>query len=392
MNNWPSIINKEVYLKNLLEVLESDIWTIRAQRPSKYLTEKFEEEWADFCGTKYALLVSSGSSALEISLRAINIGVGDEVIIPALGWYATAAAVTRVGATPIFCDVDLSTTCIDEKEASKLITSKTKAIIAVHLHCSFAPLLALKDLCNQHNIILIEDAAQAHGGTYLNRSPGHHSLAACYSFNQEKLIPSGEGGAIVTNDESFYKKAYALRTDGYINHKKSEWVPSGILGANFAISEFQAAILLGSLKEFTYFNQIRLENASKLTKLLEEIEGIKVISQPLETTNKFYYELGIIFSTEILSKITLDNIIGQINSKNIIMVDRTDYPVPDNPLFKPYYNNKKLSYDLSNAMKVYNNLIVFHHRYLLNNNIPNLFGKALRDILTPLHLTAVRYN
>ncbi|ROT47567.1 DegT/DnrJ/EryC1/StrS family aminotransferase [Candidatus Cardinium hertigii] len=392
MVKWPQTKNNKLYLDKISTVLSSDIWTIRAQKPGDYLTELFEKKWADFCGRKYALLVSSGSAALEISLRVLHIGQGDEVIIPALGWYATAAAVTRVGATPIFCDIDPYTTCIDSKEADALVSSKTKAIIAVHLHCSFAPLIALKELCQNHNIILLEDASQAHGGAYLGNAPGHYALAAAFSFNQEKLIPSGEGGAIVTDDESFYRKAYALRTDGYIPYQYGEWIPSGFLGANFAASEFQAAILLGSLEEFSYFNAIRLKNAEKLSANLSAIEGIHTILQPYEITHHFYYELGIIFSERILSKIGLNTIIEIINNNHIISVSRTDIPVPDNPLFSPYFKHRRHNFLFKNAQQIYDHLLVLHHKFLLQEEIQYILPSLIKSILSSVSKNTINSN
>lgn len=383
MVKWPQIRNQNEYMNNLSNVLLSDTWTIRAQRlGSKYLTEEFEDKWAKFCDKKYAILVSSGSSAIEICLLALNIKEGDEVIVPALGWYATAAAVTRVGATPIFCDVDFFTTCIDHTKICDLLTSKTKAIIAVHLHCSFAPLKELETLCKKHNIILLEDAAQAHGGKYLNTSPGYYSIAACYSFNQEKLIPCGEGGIIVTNNKDFYKKAYAIRTDGYFLYEDKGWLPSDSLGTNFAISEFQCAILLAAFKEFEYFNKIRLQNAHKIITALKNIEDISLIKQTREITDKFYYEVGIIFSDKLLSKLSLDKIIEIINTQNVIQVNRTDVPVPDNPLFSPYYKNKKHSFHIEEATKVYNSMIVIHHKYLLLEGIETILLKAINNVLS----------
>lgn len=302
--------------------------------------------------------------------------------ISIVGWYATAAAVTVVGATPVFCDVNPYTTCIDVKELACLVTEKTKAIIAVHLHCSFAPLIALKEFCEKQHIVLLEDASQAHGGAYLGNGPGYYSLAASFSFNQEKLIPSGEGGAIVTDDKIFYNKAYAIRTDGYIPYKYGSWKPSGFLGSNFAVSEFQAAVLLGSLEEFAYFNEIRLKNAEKIAERLRFMEGIHTILQPHEITHNFYYELGIIFSARILSKVSLDTIIKIINGQNIVVVGRTDIPVPDNPLFSPYYKNKRHNLSFKNAQKVYDSLIVLHHKFLLQENIQYILPSLIKNILT----------
>lgn len=383
MNNWPQIKNIDKCIKDISKVLASNHWTIRSQKLGhQYYTEEFEEKWAKYCNKKYSLLVSSGSSALEVCLRVINIKVGDEVIVPSLGWYATATAVTKLGAKPVFCDVDIETSCIAAKNAELLITSKTKAIIAVHLHCSFAPLEELNKICMKHNIVLLEDSAQAHGGTYNTHSPGHYSLAACYSFNQEKLIPSGEGGAIVTNNKDFFDKAYAIRTDGYNFYEDKGWLPSGILGSNFAISEFQSAILLNTLEEFDYFNSIRLKNAKLIYDILEPFEDISLILQSSNMTNYFFYEIGIIFSEKILAKISIDEIIFMINSYNIIEVGRTDIPTPNNPLFEPYYKQSKCNLEFKNANKIYNSLIVMHHKHLLVEGIQKIIFEYIKKVIS----------
>ncbi len=379
---WPQVRNIKKYLRDIEKVLTSEAWTIRAQnRKCNYYTEKFEEKWSELNNSKFCVAVSSGSSALEICLKTIRISIGDEVIVPVMGWYATAAAVVKVGAIPIFCDIDINTSCIDINCVKKLISNKTKALIAVHLHSSFAPMEQLQKLCNKYKIILLEDAAQAHGGQYNGYFPGYYSLAACYSFNQEKLIPAGEGGAIITNNKEFYDTAYAMRTDGYHFCENKGWVPFGILGSNFAMTEFQSAILLNVLEEFQYYNSIRLRNAELIYKSLSKINGIDLIAPHKKATKLFFYEIGIRFSKEILKKLPLDKIITEINSYGIIRVDRTDDLVPFNPLFSPYYLDQDINKSYTQAEELYNCLLVMHHKYLLVDGIDKILEERIKNLL-----------
>ncbi|XVN44374.1 MAG: DegT/DnrJ/EryC1/StrS family aminotransferase [Rickettsia hoogstraalii] len=161
------------------------------------------------------------------------------------------------------------------------------------------------------------------------------------------------------------------------------------LGSNSAVSEFQAAVLLGSLEEFPYFNKIRLENAKKISDNLRSMEGINTILQSSEITHNFYYELGIIFSESILSKISLDTIIKIINDKNIILVNRTDIPVPNNPLFSPYYKNKRHNFVFKNAKRVYNSLIVLHHKFLLQEKIQYILPNLIQNILSSMSTNSI---
>jgi len=188
-------------LARIESLLQTTRWTLRVPGTRPSLAEQFEEKWAAISGCRFALAVTSGSSAIELALRGLEVKPGDEVIVPAMGWYATAAAVSRVGAIPVFADVDPRTTCLDPTEVEQRITTRTVAIIAVHLHSAIADLARLAEIASRRSLALVEDAAQAHGGRFFNQPVGSIGQIGCFSFNQEKLVPAGEGGVVVTDDE-----------------------------------------------------------------------------------------------------------------------------------------------------------------------------------------------
>ena len=168
--------------------------------------DRFEEIFANFVGTKYAISCSNGTSALHLALLAAGVGAGDEVIVPSFTWISTANAVRYVGADVIFADINPKTLNIDCDTTKHLITKRTRAIIPVHLYGQPADLEALNKLCAENEIFLIEDAAEAHGATYKNNLVGSFGSMGCFSFFGNKIITTGEGGMITTNDEQLNEK------------------------------------------------------------------------------------------------------------------------------------------------------------------------------------------
>ena len=375
---WPQCQLKDKALSYLSQILDSDRWTVRGDKSGTYLTELFEESWAELCATKYAIAVNSGSQALELMLKGIGIGPGDEVIVSSLGWYATQAAVVRVGATPIFADVDLKTTCICTKEVKKKITPSTKAILVTHLHCATPDLKGLILEARKHSIPLLEDASQAHGATYNGKPIGSLSTAACFSFNQEKLIASGEGGVVVTNDKALFLKMYALRTDGYLppNENRNWYFNGNIRGQNLCISEFQAAVLLAQLEAFDSQASCRNKHADMLNSLMESIDGFEPILTVAENTSRAFYEYGFFVSKQFLDFISLDEIAKELTDYTKVDIHRTDEPVTQNPLFC----SNQPTPSLPNAVAIYESLLVFHHRFLLDERIVLMLINGLQKL------------
>lgn len=219
--------------------------------------EAMEREIADYCGAKYCVGVSSGSDALLLSLMALGVGPGDEVLVPAFTFFATAGSVTRLGATPVFVDVEPDTFNLAVDEIEKKITPRTKAVIPVHLFGQCAEMDPILQIAARHNLYVVEDAAQAIGAEYEGRRAGSMGIAGCFSFFPSKNLGAfGDAGAITTNDDALYEKMLTLRVHG----GKQKYYHS-MIGGNFRIDALQAAVLRVKLPHLDKWTTGRQQNA-----------------------------------------------------------------------------------------------------------------------------------
>jgi dTDP-4-amino-4,6-dideoxygalactose transaminase len=250
----------------------------------------FEEEFADFCGAGYAVGVDSGLSALELSLRAYGVGAGDEVIVPAHTFIATAAAATFAGAEPVLVDVSPNTYNIDVAKIKEAITSRTKAIIPVHLYGLPAQMDEIMDLANRHGLVVIEDACQAHGARFQGQRTGSLGHAAAFSFYPTKNLGGcGDGGMVVTNDERVAEEVRALRNCGQREKGYHELAPF-----NHRLDTLQAAILRVKLRHLQEWVDARRRLAALYTDLLSESGEMAV---PTETPGaEHVYHLYVIWA------------------------------------------------------------------------------------------------
>jgi perosamine synthetase len=221
----------------------------------KYIDE-FEQKFAAYCGTKYALTVSNGTTGLHLALAALGIGPGDEVIVPDLTFVATANAVAYTGATAVLADVDPDTLCLALGSVKSLITPKTKAIMPVHLYGHPADMDALNEIADSHGITVIEDAAEAHGAEYKGRRVGGLAKCAVFSFYGNKVITTGEGGMITTNDAELYQRARRLRDHAMSPQKRYFHEERGF---NYRITNLQAALGVAQLERIDDFLERRTE-------------------------------------------------------------------------------------------------------------------------------------
>ncbi|MDI6641220.1 MAG: DegT/DnrJ/EryC1/StrS family aminotransferase [Elusimicrobiota bacterium] len=251
--------------------------------------ELFEQEFAAYCGTKFAIGVDTGTSALELALRAVGVNSGDEVIVPTFTFCATAASVCYLGAKPVFVDVEEDTGNIDVTKLDACLKkhTKVKAIIPVHLFGQAADMSAILSISKQYNLIVIEDAAQAHGANYKlqisNEIPlkdkrvGSIGALGCFSFYPGKNLGAyGDAGMIVTNNSQYAEKLRMLRDCG----RKEKYLHE-IIGYNKRLDTLQAAILRVKLKKLNQWNEVRRKNAKLYIELLKEIDGVK----PLQVKN-----------------------------------------------------------------------------------------------------------
>lgn len=238
----------------VLEVLRSGIVAMGPR------TRDFEEAWAAYCGVRHAILLANGTVALETTLRALGIGAGDEVIIPSFTFNATASAILQVGARPVFADVREDDFCLDPGTVESAITPRTKAIMPVHLYGLMAEMAALEEIAGRRGLLIVEDAAQAHGATYLGRKAGSFGAAAMFSLYATKNLTTAEGGFVTTDDDDV-----AARVRLYRNHGMTRRYHHGALGTNLRPTDIGAAIGLVQLAHLDERNERRRRNAARLS-------------------------------------------------------------------------------------------------------------------------------
>lgn len=235
------------------EVIKQE-WFIQGEK-----CRRFEEEFAEYCGTKHCIGVGNGLEALRLILEAYGIGAGDEVIIPANTFIATVLAVSYVGATPVFVDVDMDTYNIDISKIEEKVTSKTKAIIVVHLYGSVVQMEKIYEIAKEYNLKIIEDSAQAHGAVYKGKRAGNLGDAAGFSFYPGKNLGAlGDGGAVTTNDDELASKIRALANYGSVQKYNHIYK-----GCNSRLDEIQAAVLSVKLKYLERWNEERRAIAAR---------------------------------------------------------------------------------------------------------------------------------
>ncbi len=266
---WPKW-NPQTDEARVLEVLRSGVWS-----RNKVVTE-FEEKWAETVGAKRALAVVNGTNAIIAALVQLNIGGGDEVIVPPYTFIATVAAVLATGAMPIFVDTDPETFQIDTEKIEAKITSRTRAILPVHILGLPADMEQIMQIAKKHNLIVVEDACQAWLAEINHKKMGTFGHAGCFSFQNSKNLPIGEGGAIVSDDDDFMDRCFSYHNYGNPYGAMVGEVGAGtaIAGTKLRITEYQAAIGLAQLKRLEGETETRNINAGYLKSQIKNIPGI----------------------------------------------------------------------------------------------------------------------
>ncbi|HOW35787.1 MAG TPA: DegT/DnrJ/EryC1/StrS family aminotransferase [Candidatus Omnitrophota bacterium] len=244
---------------------------------------RFEKEFSQYCGVSYGIGVNSGTDALHLAVRALDIGPGDEVILPSFTFIATALAVSYTGAKTVFADIAEDTYNIDPQKIEKLITKKTKAIIAVHLYGQSADMEEIQKIAKKYNLKIIEDSAQAHGALYRGKKIGSSGDVACFSFYPTKGLGAyGDGGMVITQDKSIYEKVLMLRDYGRVGRYNHV-----VKGYNSRLDTLQAIVLSAKLKHLDQWNKMRTEVAARYCRILSGIEGIKAPTIKNDRTHTF---------------------------------------------------------------------------------------------------------
>jgi dTDP-4-amino-4,6-dideoxygalactose transaminase len=272
---WPVYDKREE--EALYKVLESCEWGTLGP-----LVEVFEKKFSRYTGVKESVAVCNGTVSLEIILRALDIGYGDEVIVPAYTFFATASAVLMVNATPVFVDIHPSNNCIDPDKIENHISNNTKAIIPVHMAGTPADMDRIGEIAEKHGLLVIEDAAQAHGSEWKGRKIGSLGIAGSFSFQSSKNMTAGEGGIITTNDEETAGLCWSIHNAG--RKKGEEWYKHYELSGNYRMTEWQAAVLSIQLDRLDKQIAVREDNASYLSSRLKQIPGIEIFEDDIRIT------------------------------------------------------------------------------------------------------------
>jgi perosamine synthetase len=320
----------EEELKNVIEAVNSG-WI---SSKGKFI-EEFEREFARYCGVKYGVATANGTVALHLALKALGIGKGDEVIVPALTFVATANAVTYCNAKPVFVDSHPEYWCINPEKIEEKITKNTKAIVVVHLYGHPCDMDWIEDIAEDRGLYVIEDAAEAHGAEYKGKKVGSFGDIACFSFYGNKIITTGEGGMCITNNEELAEKMRILRDHGMSIERKYWHV---VTGFNYRMTNLQAAIGVAQLKKLDKFIEKKRQIAKWYAEELKELEDKELVKlhPEMNWAKCVFWMYSILIEDK--AKTSRDELMKKLEKKGI---ETRPFFVPMHKL--PIYNtNEKL--------------------------------------------------
>jgi dTDP-4-amino-4,6-dideoxygalactose transaminase len=280
---WPVFDARE--RAQLEDVLTSSSWG-GYPSPNRKAAE-FAAAFAEYHGARFAIPTTSGTSALEVALKALGIGAGDEVIVPAITFAATPYAAVACVARPVFADVSADNACIDPQSVKRLITRRTKAIIPVHYGASLADLDALADISRAHSIPIVEDCAHVPGARFRDRGVGTHGALGCFSFQSSKPMTAGEGGMITTNDPDLEQRCQSLINCG--RRRPGDTFEGPLMGANYRMTEWQCGILLAQLARIPEQIEHKSRAAARIRESLSAIKGLTPVARDPRVTREVIY-------------------------------------------------------------------------------------------------------
>lgn len=355
---WP-IWNPETDEKRVVDSIRSGVWS-RAG-----IANEFEVEWAKTLGVKRSLTVVNGTNALIVALNQMNIGAGDEVLVPPYTFIATISAVLLNGAMPVFVDVDLETFQMDPDKIEAKITPNTKAILPVHilgLPCDMDRIMAI---AKKHNLLVLEDACQAHMAEYDHKKVGTIGDAGCFSFQNSKNLAIGEGGAIVSNDDKFIDSCFSYTNYGnpYGTASGTLGTGSSMLGTKVRITEYASAIGLSLIKRLEAETTTRNENADYLKLQIAKIPGIVPYRLYDKVTRAAYHLFPFRFQKKDFKGLSRDRFIKALRAEGVPC--STGYtPLTEMDFIKEAFESK-------NFKRMYSKEELDYDKYLKNNKCPN---------------------
>jgi perosamine synthetase len=308
----------------------------------KYI-EALEEDFARYCGCEYGIATTSGTTALHLALASIGIGPGDEVIVPAFTMAATVFAVIYTGAKPVLVDAEPDTWNIDPAKIEEKITGQTKVILPVHIYGHPCAMDAITKIAEKYNLWVVEDAAEAHGAEYKGKKAGGIGHVGCFSFYANKIITTGEGGMVVTNETKIAQKARLLKDLAFSPEKRFFHTH---LGFNYRMTNIQAAIGLAQLEKINHLVAARRRNAHYYNSLLKDIPGI-TLPVEREKVKNVYWMYSILIEDEF--GLSRDELMVKLKEKDI--ETRTFfYPMHQQPVFQEMGLLKDEKYPIAEAL------------------------------------------
>ncbi|MFI3202187.1 MAG: aminotransferase class I/II-fold pyridoxal phosphate-dependent enzyme [Eubacteriales bacterium] len=302
-----------------------------------YIT-KFEEMFAQYCGVQYGVAVSNGTVALHLALLALEIGEGDEVIVPDITFAATINAVLYVGATPVIVDIEEDSWCIDPVEIEKAITSRTKAIIPVHIYGQPCDMEQIGKIAKSHNLYVIEDCAEAHGAQYDGQVVGSMSDISCFSFFGNKVITTGEGGMCLTQSKELEEKIRLLKDHGMDKQRKYYHT---VVGYNYRMTNLQAAIGVAQLERIEEIHKRRCQIEHSYHQGLTGIEGVTLQSDTLDKREKIVWLVSLLIDEEYREECEKRLKENQIDVRPFFI------PLSEMELYKKYTFSNEISSKIS---------------------------------------------
>jgi len=312
------VVGKEEIIA-VTSILKNGTLTSATNLGGKHV-QNFEKSAASFVNSKYAVAVNSGTAALQASLYALDIKKDDEVLVPSFTFVATANAVVSTGAKPVFVDILKENYTIDTDDLKKKITKKTRAIIPVHLYGNVAHIERIREISKKYNIPTIEDSAQSLGSTYKGKHTGTFFEMGCYSMYPAKVMTSGEGGFIVTNNKNLHDKLLMIRNHGMVHGYDTR-----IFGLNLRLPEINAAIATVQMKKLPKFLKSRKNNAKLLSKLISDLKVTLPIERKNENVNWYLYTISTDKRNILLKK---------LNEKGIGAASYYPTPIHKTPFYK----------------------------------------------------------
>ncbi len=330
---WPVVGEQEVQWME--EVVRGGKWSWLGPHETAFC-----EEFSRFIGSRYALGLSNGTVTIQCALQAVGVQPGDEVIVPGLTWVATAQAAIDIGANVVLVDIDPETFCLDPQAVAAAISPRTRAIIPVHIYGCMCDMDALLELAGRHNLKIVEDVAHQHGSRWRDTGAGAIGDAGSFSFQQSKVLTSGEGGAITCNDEAVYETAFCLKQVGW----SPQLTPGNRYGHNYRITEMQCVLLRGGLTRIAEQTARREESAHLLAAGLTRLGGpLRVARRDPRITRQAYYGLTMHFDPAQAEGLTRAQYLGALAAEGYSLGEVYD-PVYRNPLLNMYDATSPIPY------------------------------------------------